>query len=157
SKDVGVYLTGLGTVVPLNTVTVKSRVDGQLLRIALHEGQLVRAGDLLAELDPRPFRVQLMQAEGQRAKDEAALPNARVDLARYQALIQEDSTPRQQLDTQAATVAQLEAALQSDQAQIEAAKLNLSYARITAPTGGRVGLRQVDLGNIVHASDPNGL
>jgi len=157
TKDVGVYLTGLGTVVPLNTVAVKSRVDGQLVRIAFHEGQLVRAGDLLAQLDPRPFQVQLMQAEGQRAKDEAALQNARVDLARYQVLIKEDSIPRQQLDTQAATVAQIEASLKSDQAQIESAKLNLAYARITAPTGGRVGLRQVDLGNIVHAGDPNGV
>jgi multidrug efflux system membrane fusion protein len=157
TKDVGVYLTGLGTVVSLNTVTVKSRVDGQLLRIHFREGQLVRAGDLLAEVDPRPFQVQLMQAEGQKAKDEAALQNARVDLARYQALIQQDAIPRQQLDTQAAAVAQIQATLKSDQAQIESARLNLTYSRITAPTGGRIGLRQMDLGNIVHASDPNGL
>jgi multidrug efflux system membrane fusion protein len=157
TKDVGVYLTGLGTVVPLNTVTVRSRVDGQLLRIAFQEGQMVRAGQLLAELDPRAFQVQLMQAEGQKAKDEAVLKNARVDLERYRALLAEDSIARQQVDTQAAAVAQAQATLKSDQAQIESAKLNLSYARITAPTAGRVGLRQVDVGNIVHAGDTNGI
>jgi multidrug efflux system membrane fusion protein len=157
TKDVGVYLTGLGTVAPLNTATVRSRVDGQLLRITFHEGQTVRAGELLAELDPRPFQIQLLQAQGQRAKDEAALANARVDLRRYQALIAGDAIPRQQLDTQAAAVAQFEAALKSDQAQIESAKLNLAYSRVTAPTAGRLGLRQVDVGNIVHAGDANGI
>ncbi|HXO22812.1 MAG TPA: MdtA/MuxA family multidrug efflux RND transporter periplasmic adaptor subunit [Thermoanaerobaculia bacterium] len=157
TKDVGVYLTGLGTVTPLGTVTVRSRVDGQLIRLAFQEGQLVHAGNLIAELDPRPFQVQLMQAEGQRAKDEAALRNAQVDLARYQVLITQDAIPKQQLDTQAATVQQFQAALKSDQAQIESAKLNLTYSRITAPTTGRVGLRLVDPGNIVHASDPNGI
>jgi multidrug efflux system membrane fusion protein len=155
--DIDVYLSGLGSVTALNTAAVKSRVDGQLLRIDFREGQAVRAGDLLAELDPRPFRVQLMQAQGQRAKDEAALQNAKVDLQRYQILMQEDSIPRQQLDTQAATVKQFEAALESDQAQIESARLNLAYCRITAPIAGRVGLRQVDVGNIVHANDANGI
>ncbi len=141
NKDVGVYLTGLGSVNPLATVAVRSRVDGQLVSLDFHEGQLVRAGDLLAEIDPRPFQVQLMQAQGQRSKDEAVLQNARVDLQRYQVLAQQDSIARQQLDTQAATVRQAEATLQSDQAQIESAKLNLTYSRITAPIGGRVGLR----------------
>ncbi|MFL6235998.1 MAG: efflux RND transporter periplasmic adaptor subunit, partial [Thermoanaerobaculia bacterium] len=157
TKDVGVYLNGLGTVAPLNTVSVRSRVDGQLLRIDFQEGQTVRGGQLLAELDPRPFQVQLMQAEGQKAKDEATLHNAQVDLERYRVLYAQDSIAKQQLDTQAATVAQIQATLKSDQAQIESARLNLAYARITAPTGGRVGLRQVDVGNIVHAGDTNGI
>jgi len=155
--DVPVYLTGLGSVTALNTAVVKSRVDGQLFRIDFREGQLVREGQLLAELDPRPFQVQLMQAQGQKAKDEAALQNARVDLQRYQILMKEDAIPKQQLDTQAAVVKQDEAAIQSDQAQVESAKLNLAYCRIAAPIAGRVGLRLVDNGNIVHASDPNGI
>jgi multidrug efflux system membrane fusion protein len=155
--DIPVYLTGLGNVTALNTAVVKSRVDGQLLRIDFHEGQLVKQGQLLAELDPRPFQVQLMQASGQKAKDEAALQNARVDLQRYEVLIKEDAVPKQQLDTQAATVKQFEAAIESDQAQVESAKLNLAYCRIAAPIGGRVGLRLVDTGNIVHASDANGI
>lgn len=157
TKDIGVYLTGLGTVTAVSTVTVRSRVDGQLINVAFHEGQVVRAGDLLAQIDPRPFQVQLMQAEGQMAKDQAALKNANLDLQRYKILFAEDSIPRQQLDTQMATVSQFEAALKSDQAQIESAKLNLAYSRITAPTSGRIGLRLVDPGNIVHASDANGL
>jgi multidrug efflux system membrane fusion protein len=155
--DLGIYQTGLGTVVPISTVTVRSRVDGQLLSVGFREGQTVHKGDLLAQIDPRPFEVQLLQAEGQLAKDEAAIANAKLDLERYRALSATDSIPRQQLDTQTATVSQFEAALRSDQAQIESAKLNLTYSRITAPTSGVVGLRLVDPGNMVHASDPNGL
>jgi multidrug efflux system membrane fusion protein len=155
--DLGVFLTGLGTVTPISTVTVRSRVDGQLMNIAFREGQIVHEGDLLAEIDPRPFQVQLMQAEGQMAKDEAALKNANIDLERYKVLIQQDAIPRQQLDTQVATVNQLEATLKSDLSQIASAKLNLVYSRITAPITGRVGLKIVDLGNMVHANDPNGL
>lgn len=155
--DMAVRLSGLGTVTALNAVTVKSRVDGQLVRVAFTEGQMVRAGDLLAEIDPRPFQVQLMQAEGQFAKDQAALRNAQADLARLQALVQQGIVSRQQLDTQATAVAQYEAALQADRAQVESARLNLTYSRITAPIAGRVGLRLVDAGNMVRAADANGL
>jgi multidrug efflux system membrane fusion protein len=155
--DLGVYREGLGTVMPLKTVTVRTRVDGQLINVAYREGQLVREGDLLAMLDPRPFEVQLHQAQGEMAKDQAALANARVDLKRYEALIKDDSIPRQQLDTQAAVVNQYEAALKSDQAQVDSANLNLTYCRITAPISGNVGLRLVDPGNIVHAGDAGGL
>ena len=155
--DMPVYLTGLGTVTALQTITVRSRVDGQLMKVAFREGQFVRPGDVLAELDPRPFQVQLEQAEGQKAKDEAALENARRDLERYEVLVEQDSIPRQQLDTQRATVAQDEATLKSDQAQIDSARLNLTYAQITAQIPGRIGLRLVDVGNIVRATDQNGL
>ncbi len=155
--DLDVYLEGVGTVMPVKTVTVHTRVDGQLIKVDYKEGQLVREGALLAEIDPRPFEVQLHQAEGQMAKDQAGLANAKIDLKRYEALIQDNSIPRQLLDTQAATVNQVEAALKSDQAQIDSAELNLTYSRVTAPISGIVGLRLVDPGNIVHAGDPNGL
>jgi multidrug efflux system membrane fusion protein len=155
--DMAVHLTGLGTVTALNSVTVKSRVDGQLVRVAFTEGQMVREGDLLAEIDPRPFQVQLMQAEGQLAKDQAAYQNASADLRRLEGLVQQGIISRQQLDTQMSSVAQYQAALKSDQAQVESAKLNLTYSRITAPISGRVGLRLVDAGNMVRAADANGL
>jgi len=155
--DIGVYFTGLGTVTPINTVTVKSRVDGQLLKVQYKEGELVHQGDVLVEIDPRPFQVQLTQAEGQLAKDQAALANARVDLDRYQKLFNEQVISEQQVTTQKALVGQDEGAVEADKGPVDSAKLNITYCHITAPITGRIGLRLVDPGNIVHASDPNGL
>lgn len=155
--DLGVYQTGLGTVTPVKSVTVRSRVDGELVSVNYHEGQFVRAGELLAQIDPRPFEVQLHQAEGQLAKDEAALRNARADLERYQTLLAQGLIPKQQFDSQAATVDESQAATRSDRAQVESARLNLTYSNVVAPISGVVGLRLVDPGNMVHATDQGGL
>ncbi len=155
--DIGVYITGLGAVTPIYTVAVKSRVDGQLMKVLYNEGDLVHQGATLVEIDPRPYQVQLEQAEGQLAKDQAALDNARVDLKRYQTLVTQNAVPEQQLATQQATVDQDMGAVKIDQANIDSAKLDLVYCHINAPITGRIGLRLVDPGNIVHASDANGL
>src|SRR6266404_1661520 len=155
--DLPVYFNGLGTVTAFNTVTVRSRVDGQITKINFQEGQFVHEGDLLAQIDPRPFQVQLGQALGQLAKDQAQRKDAEVNFERFKLLFKEGVIPQQQLDTQAALVGQFDGAIASDQSQIDNAKLQLTYSRITAPISGRIGLRLVDAGNIVHASDTNGL
>jgi membrane fusion protein, multidrug efflux system len=155
--DLPVFYNGLGTVTALNTVTIRTRIDGELINVAFKEGQFVKQGDLLAEIDPRPYQVQLDQAQGQLAKDVAARKDAEVNLERYKLLFKEGVIPQQQLDTQASSVGQFDGAMQTDQANINNAKLNLAYCRITAPISGRIGLRLVDPGNMVHASDANGL
>jgi multidrug efflux system membrane fusion protein len=153
--DMPIYLRGLGTVTPLATATVRTQVDGEIQEMNFVEGQTVHAGELLMQIDPRPFEVQLTQAEGQLAKDEAALKNAQLDLERDK--LAKDAISQQQLDTQIALVDQDAAAIKVDHGQIDAVKLNLIYSRITAPVSGRIGLRLVDLGNIVHTTDANGL
>jgi multidrug efflux system membrane fusion protein len=155
--NIGVFYTGLGAVTPLATVTIRSRVDGQLTSVRYREGDTVHKGDLLVEIDDGPYQAALTQAEGQLIRDQAALENARIDLVRYQQLVPLKAVPEQQLATQQATVHQDEGVVKLDEGQIESAKVNLAYCKITAPVGGRVGLRLVDPGNIVHAADTNGL
>jgi len=155
--NVDIVMSGLGTVTPLRTVTVRSRVDGELTRVLFQEGQAVKEGELLAEIDPRSYQVALEQAQGQLAKDVALLENARLDLERYRALFKQDSIAKQQVDTQVSLVRQYEGAVRVDRSQIDNVKLQLSYTKITAPVAGRVGLRLVDQGNIVRAGDANGL
>jgi multidrug efflux system membrane fusion protein len=154
-QDVPVYLSGLGSVTAFNTANIKSRVDGQIMKVNVREGQHVRQGELLIEIDSRPFEVQVEQLQAQLFRDQAQLRDAKLNLERYQALIPSGSIAQQQVDTQKALVDQLDGTVRNDQAQIDSAKLNITYSRITAPFSGRIGLRQVDPGNIVHASDTN--
>jgi len=156
-KDVPIYLEGLGTVQAFNTVTIRSRVDGQLLKVAFEEGQDVQAGDLLVQIDPAPYKTQLAQAEAKKGQDEAQLSNAKVDLQRYEELLKNEGVTQQVYDTQKAMVSQLEATIKADQAAIDSVKVQLDYTTIKSPIDGRVGIRQVDQGNMVHANDVNGL
>ena len=155
--DIGVYVSALGTVTPFYTVSVHTRVDGQLIKVYYKEGQLVKAGDALAEIDSAPFAASLTQAEGELARDNALLENAKLDLSRYQEAFSKNAIPKQQLDTQSSTVHQFEGTVKLDEGQVTNAQVQFNYTHITSPITGRVGLRLVDPGNIVHASDANPL
>ena len=155
--NIGVYVTGLGAVTPIYTVTVHSRVDGQLMQILYNEGDMVKQGDKLAEIDPRPYQAMLTQYEGQLIRDQALLDNARIDQARYETLIKQNAIPEQQLATQIALVKQDEGTVKNDQGLIDSVKVDLIYCNITAPISGRIGLRLVDPGNIVQTTDTTGL
>jgi membrane fusion protein, multidrug efflux system len=155
--NIKVFVTGLGAVTPIYTVTVNSRVTGELMKVQFKEGQIVQKGDLLEEIDPRPYEVQLEQAQGQLIHDEALLKDAKLDLDRYNTLIKQDAIPQQTLDAQVALVTQYEGTIKTDQSQIDNAKLNLIYCHITSPISGRVGLRLVDPGNIVQSTATGGL
>lgn len=155
--QIPITVNALGTVTPLATVTVRTQIAGTLVQIGFQEGQMVQAGDFLAQIDPRPYELQLQNARGQLAKDQALLKAAQADLERYTTLLKQDSIASQQVDTQKALVQQYLGAVQTDQSQVDTAKLNLVYCRITAPISGRIGLRQVDLGNYVQTGDTNGI
>ena len=156
-KDVPIYLRGIGTVIAYNTDVVRSQIQGQLVKIAFTEGQTVKAGDLLAEIDPRPYQAQIEQLTANRDRDQAQLTNAEANLSRYTQLGAKGYATPQLVDTQRAQVAQLQAAVQSDQAQIDQAKVQLSYTRLTSAIPGIAGIRQIDIGNVIHPTDPNGL
>lgn len=157
TQSVPYYLSGLGTVMAANTVTVRSRVDGQLMALHFQEGQQVAAGALLAEIDPRPYQVALIQAQGQLAKDQATLSNARRDLSRYEKLAKTSLVSQQELDTQRSLVSETHGTIKADEGNVASAQLNLTYSRITAPISGRVGLKQVDVGNYITSGDTTGL
>lgn len=156
-EDLKVHIKAIGSVTPLNTVTLRSRVDGPLMRVLFEEGQRVNAGDLLAEIDPAPYRARLAQAEGTLQETRAQLKNAEEDLVLYQRLLKQNSIPKQQVDRQEALVEQFKGTLKNHQGQLDDARLQLSYTRIEAPISGRLGLRRVDVGNLVNASDTEGL